>query len=156
MKTPRPTTLVHPVTGVGSFFVSMSGRGCGAVLGCQEIFRIGVVQDLRVASLVCWAGCAEKRVVFCNFRACETQDWMYWGIHPWHSSRARSFSLVYRAAVTGRRMPRKEAGSHARYSSFITRHAILGSRRTERVARHTNEIKIRTVRPARRTGCVVR
>ena len=135
MNAPRPTALVHPVTGVGSFF-AFGGRG---ELGSGCLFGDGV-----------------GRAWFYDFRACDVVEEAYWGICLDWFSCARTVFLVRRVAGGERRMVREVAVSIARCSGFSARCAVGGSRRTFGMGRRAVGVKIRAVRPDRRTGRVVR
>ena len=133
------------------------------VLGRKVAFPIAGGQDYRGVSPVYSTGDSGGRVKSFDFRACEFTNWTYWGICPWHSSRARTPFLVCRAASTVRRMAWIVAVSPARCFGAITRPAIKGSRCslgvarcTPAIARRTVGAKIRTVQPARRTRRVIR
>ena len=163
MSAPRPTTLVHPVTGVGSFFAFGGRREVGVVLGRKVALPIGGGQEYRSVSAVHSTGDSGGRVWSFDFRACEVFGATYWGICRWNSSCARTPFLVRRAASTVRRIAWIVAVSPARCSGAITRHAIKGSRCslgvarcTPAIARRTVGAKIRTVQPARRTRRVIR
>ena len=163
MNAPRPTTLVHPVTDVGSFFAFGGRREVGVVLGRKVALPIGGGQEYRSVNPVYSTGDSGGRVGSFDFRACEVFGATYWGICRWNSSCARTPFLVRRAASTVRRMAWIVAVSHARCSGAITRHAIKGSRCslgigrcTPAIARRAVGAKIRTVRPTRRTRRVIR
>ena len=163
MKTPRPTTLVHPVTGVGSFFAFGGRREEGLVVGGRGSLWIAVVAECRDVVPVYFAGYAGGRVRFYDFRACEIVGEAYWGICLDWCSCARTVFLVRRAEGGGRRMVWEVAVCMARCSGFSARRAVGGSRRTFGMGRRASDgdrrafrVKIRAVQPARRTVRVVR
>ena len=170
MNAPRATTPVHPVTDVGSFLAFGDWREMGLLGGGVGCFWIEGGAGYRDGVLVCGSGDGVGRMAFYDFRACEGFVRMYWGIHPFQSSCARTFLLVPRAVHRGaravygvsrmaykvRRVPQKVAGLSARCAGSLSRPTVQSSRCTARMARRAVGVKIRTVRAIRRTGRVVR
>ncbi len=163
MSAPRPTTLVHPVTGVGSFFAFGGRRERGLVFGGAVSCRIAGGQGHCGMVPVCWIGYVVERSWFYDFRACEVVIKAYWEIRLFLESYARTAFLACRAAVTVHRKLFEEAVNSARWSGSIVRHAVEVSRgswpsarRAFGIARRGVGAKIRSVQSARRTGRIIR